>query len=525
MKFLSGSSVMARLSVTFGALLILLFAGAGMALWQQQQSAQAMDQLVNGDLEKLRLVERWTALSQETTVRLMAINKSSDPVLAQFFGPEIGPMVKAVGAMFNQIKEVSTTEPEKAWFVAMTPKREALLKSLGQMAELRKSGDIAGAVKAFDEGFVPAQKSYNEHIAAFSALQRTLMDTKVAELKAQAQQRALWQLGIAVALGLMGMWMALGVTRHIKRSLDAAVSVARAVAGGDLSQQPQVKGHDEFADLMRNMGEMTGSLERIVYQVRQGTNSIATASTEIAQGNNDLSQRTEQQASNVQQVASAMDEITQSVRQNADHARQANTLSQEASLVAQRGGEAVSRVVNTMSEINTASRRIEEIIAVIDGIAFQTNILALNAAVEAARAGEQGRGFAVVAGEVRTLAQRSAQAAKEIKTLISDSSDRVRLGSEQVEGAGRTMEDIMQAVKRVSALVSQISDATAEQGSGITHVGESVSEIDRMTQQNAALVEQAAAAADSMHRQAQELEQAVSVFHLASSVGSRLALR
>ncbi|MBT3067320.1 methyl-accepting chemotaxis protein [Rhodoferax sp. U11-2br] len=525
MKFLSGLSVMARLTVTFGALLILLFASAGLALLQQQQSARAMDQLVSSDLEKLRLTETWKALSQETTVRLMAVNRSTDPALAQLFGPEIGPLVKAVGAMFNQIREVSTSEEEKAWFDAMTPKREALLKSLGQMAELRKSGDVDGAVKAFDEGFVPAQKSYNEHIAAFSALQRSLMDAKVAEVKTQARQRALWQLGIAVVLGLLGLWMALGVTRHIKHSLDAAVSVARAVAGGDLSQQPQVQGHDEFAELMRNMGEMTSSLERIVYQVRQGTNSIATASTEISQGNNDLSHRTEQQASNVQQVASAMDEITQSVRQNADHARQANTLSQEASLVAQRGGEAVSRVVTTMSEINSASHRIEEIIAVIDGIAFQTNILALNAAVEAARAGEQGRGFAVVAGEVRTLAQRSAQAAKEIKTLISDSSDKVRVGSEQVEGAGRTMDDIMQAVKRVSALVSQISEATEEQGRGITHVGDSVSEIDQMTQQNAALVEQAAAAADSMRRQAQELEQAVSVFHLASTVGTRPLLR
>jgi len=525
MRSLSGLSVTTRLRLTLGALVVLLFASAGLALLQQQQSAQAMDQLVSGDMEKLRLVERWTALSQETTLRIMAINKSSDPALAQFFGPEVGVKINAVKVMFNQMREISNSEPEKVWFAALTPKQGALLKSLAQMAELRKSGDGAGAAKVFDEVFIPAQKIYAEHVNAFSDLQRTLMDAKVASLKAQARQRALWQMVIAVALGLLGLWMALSVTQHIKRSLDAAVSVARAVAGGDLSLQPAVQGQDEFAELMRNMGEMTSSLERIVDKVRQGTNSIATASTEIAQGNNDLSQRTEQQAGNVQQVVCAMDEITQSVRQNADHAREVNKLSQEASLVAQRGGDAVSRVVTTMSEISTASRRIEEITAVIDGIAFQTNILALNAAVEAARAGEQGRGFAVVAGEVRTLAQRSAQAAREIKALISDSSDRVRLGSEQVEGAGRTMEDIMQAVARVSTLVSQISDATDEQGIGITHVGESVSEIDRMTQQNAALVEQAAAAADSMHRQAQELEHAVSVFHLASSHPARPLLR
>lgn len=516
MRSMSDWSVTVRLSLAFGSLMVLLLGGAGMAFWQQQQSAQAMEQLVSVDLEKVQLVERWTALSQETTVRIMAVNKSSDPAVGQLFGPEIGPKVKEVGAMFAKIKESSTSEVEQAWFAAMTPKREALLKSLSVMADLKKNGDTEGAGKAFDEGFLPAQKSYNAHIQAFSVLQRNLLDAKVAAHKDQARARAIWQLAIAALLGVLGFWIAVGVTRHIKQSLDAAVSVARAVAGGDLSRQPEVQGRDEFAELMRNLGDMSNSLEQIVSQVRRGTDSIATASTEIAQGNSDLSQRTEQQAGSVQQMASAMDEITQSVQQNAEHANQANALSQEASQVAQRGGEAVSRVVNTMSDINTASHRIEEITAVIDGIAFQTNILALNAAVEAARAGDQGRGFAVVASEVRTLAQRSAQAAKEIKTLISDSSDKVRVGSEQVASAGQTMEDIMQAVKRVTELVSEISHSTAEQSTGIAHVGESVSQIDHMTQQNAALVEEAAAAADSMRRQAHDLELAVSVFHLAS---------
>jgi methyl-accepting chemotaxis protein len=511
---ISSLSITARLGLSFGALIALLMFGAGAALWQQQSAATAMNELVTHDLDHLRTVDRWAALSNEATVRIMAVNKSSDPAVAQMFGPEIGPMVKRVGELFKGLRERATTPGELTWFEQMTPKRESLLKALADMAEARKKGDAAGAAALFDAAFVPAQKAYNEHIAAYAKTEHDLLDAKVEARQAEARSHAVVMLGIAAAMALLGLVMAVGVTRHIKRSLQAAVTVAQAVAAGDLSQRPAVQGHDEFAMLMHSLADMTTSLERIVGQVRVGTDSIATASAEIAQGNNDLSQRTEQQAGNVQQVASAMDQITVSVRQNADHARQANDLAREASDVAHRGGEAVARVVGTMGEINVASRRIEEIIGVIDGISFQTNILALNAAVEAARAGEQGRGFAVVAGEVRTLAQRSAQAAKEIKTLIAASTDKVRVGSEQVAGAGRTMDEIVQSVQRVSALVSEISLATAEQDSGISSVGLSVTQIDQMTQQNAALVEQAAAAAESMRSQAKDLEQAVSVFRL-----------
>ena len=515
MKSLNHLGIAARLALSFGLLIVLLIVGAGWGYWQQRVSEREMQQLIHGDMAHLRLVDRWAGLSRETTVRIMAVNKSSDAAVAKMFGPEIGPMVKQVGEFFRQIKDAARTPEELAWFEQMTPRRERLLKALADMGEARKQGDLARASELFDSAFLPAQQAYNEHIAAFAVTQQQLLDQRVRALSDTRHQQAVLLLVAALGLCAVGIFLAVTVSRHIKRSVDSAVTLAEAVAGGNLTVEPRIEGRDEFAALMRSLAHMTQALRDIVAQVRQGTDSIAHASTEIAQGNIDLSQRTEQQAGSLQQAASAMDELTVSVQRNADHARQANQLAETASQVAQAGGEAVARVVNTMGEIDTASRRIEEITGVIDGISFQTNILALNAAVEAARAGEQGRGFAVVAGEVRTLAQRSAQAAKEIKELIANSSDKVRMGSEQVQGAGKTMAEIVQSVMQVSVLVSEISHATAEQGSGIVNVGQSVNEIDQATQQNAALVEQAAAAADAMRQQAQSLEQAVSVFKLA----------
>jgi len=317
-------------------------------------------------------------------------------------------------------------------------------------------------------------------------------------------------------LGLLAGALVVALVRYIQRSLNAAVTVAETVRSGDLSMRLGTPGQDEFGALMRALDGMANSLRQIVTQVRSGTEQIADASHQIAQGNQDLSERTEQQASNLQMTASTMEELSATVRQSADSAEEANQLAHQASGVAQRGGEAVNRVVQTMGEIETSSRRIGEIIGVIDGISFQTNILALNAAVEAARAGEQGRGFAVVASEVRNLAQRSATAAKEIKTLIADSAERVRNGSEQVEAAGQTMAELVRSVQQVSVLIGEISAAAAEQRSGIAGVSQSVNELDRSTQQNAALVEQASAAADSMTGQTGELARAVSVFKLSA---------
>jgi len=325
------------------------------------------------------------------------------------------------------------------------------------------------------------------------------------------------QMGLAVLVGagLIG-WLAWVISLSVSKGIGKAVRVVNAVAHGDLTQSISPKGQDEVAQLLRSMASMQTSLSRVVAQVRQGSESVATASAEIAQGNNDLSARTEQQASALEETAASMEELGSTVRQNADSASSANQLAQSASTIASEGGRVVEEVVTTMKDINESSRKISDIIQVIDGIAFQTNILALNAAVEAARAGEQGRGFAVVAGEVRALAGRSAEAAKEIKTLINASVEKVEFGSNLVDQAGATMAEVVTSIKRVTDIMAEISAASREQSLGVSQVGEAVGQLDQTTQQNAALVEEMAAAAGSLKGQAHELVQAVAVFRLGS---------
>ena len=354
--------------------------------------------------------------------------------------------------------------------------------------------------------------------AGIQALMKLQLDVAQLEYNAAVARYATLHLafiGSIVAGVLIAVLFGVALILSISRSLHHAMDIAHAIAHGDLSQTIHQDGKDEVAQLLQALSDMQTSLSTVVTNVRSGSEGVATASAQIAEGNHDLSGRTESQASALEQTAASMEELSSTVKQNADNARQANQLAQSASTVAIKGGEVVAQVVDTMQHINDSSKRIFDIISVIDGIAFQTNILALNAAVEAARAGEQGRGFAVVASEVRSLAGRSAEEAKEIKSLISASVARVEEGNTLVVQAGDTMTEVVSSIKRVTDLMGEISAASSEQAAGVAQVGEAVTHLDQATQQNAALVEEMAAAASSLKSQAQELVQTVAVFKLA----------
>jgi methyl-accepting chemotaxis protein len=390
-----------------------------------------------------------------------------------------------------------------------TRKRIVSLSRDGKQDEAKEISDGAGNMASGD--VIGAADRYSAYV--FKAADQSAKDAD-----ALFQKGWIATVSIAALATLLGLALAFFITRRLVRQLGGepavAAQVAAAVAAGDLSSPIETRPGDE-ASLMAQLRNMQASLSTVVASVRQSSETLALASGEIAQGNADLSSRTEEQASSLQQTAASMEELGSTVRQNAGNAEQANKLAQQATQVAQRGGEVVNEVVETMKGINDSSRKIVDIISVIDSIAFQTNILALNAAVEAARAGEQGRGFAVVATEVRTLAHRSADAAKEIKSLISASVERVEQGSALVDRAGSTMTEVVGAIQRVTEIMGEISAASTQQSAGVSQVGEAVTRMDQTTQQNAALVEQSAAAAENLRAQAQQLVEAVAVFKLA----------
>jgi len=414
----------------------------------------------------------------------------------------------------ESITSSSASTEEKALVKDLNDSRAVFRPLLGKISDLGMSGKDAEALAIYtgeatraamaEQSAIEKLVDYNLHKAKLLRDNNTLM--------ASASTRntlILAVIGVLLAIGL-GIF----IIRIITIPLQKAVITARCVAAGDLTSCVEVKYDDETGQLLAALKEMNASLVRIVGDVRTGANSIATATEEIAAGNSDLSQRTEEQASALEETASSMEELTATVKQNADNAQQANQLAINASGVAAKGGDVISRVVLTMESITGSSKKISDIIGVIDGIAFQTNILALNAAVEAARAGEQGRGFAVVAAEVRSLAQRSAAAAKEIKSLIEDSVGKVQDGSRLVEEAGRTTQDIVTSIRRVTDIMAEISAASVEQSSGIEQVNVAITQMDDVTQQNAALVEEAAAAAESLEEQARQMVEVVARFKL-----------
>jgi methyl-accepting chemotaxis protein len=406
------------------------------------------------------------------------------------------------------------SEKGRALFKALSEVRAQYLPVSQRVVSQAASGAQEMAKIGMQTELAPLEHKYFTAVEAMIAFQEE--QTKAAKAyagSAISQIRTTSIISGVVAL-LVATLAAFWITRAVTLPINQAVAVARAVAGGDLTYAFEAKGKSETGLLLHALKEMQSGLVKVVSDVRHGSEGVATASAEIAQGNQDLSSRTESQASALEQTAASMEELGSQVKQNADNARQANQLALNASTVAVQGGEVVGQVVQTMKGINESSRKIADIISVIDGIAFQTNILALNAAVEAARAGEQGRGFAVVASEVRSLAGRSAEAAKEIKTLIGASVERVEQGAALVDKAGATMDEVVISIRRVTDIMGEISSASSEQSAGVAQVGEAVTQMDQVTQQNAALVEQMAAAASSLKAQANELVQTVAVFKL-----------
>ncbi|MFJ3055864.1 methyl-accepting chemotaxis protein [Herbaspirillum sp. NPDC087042] len=423
--------------------------------------------------------------------------------------------IKKIGTAIQALDHSINRPRGRELFEQIQKNRTQYIASSEMVLGLIRQGRRDEAIAAM---YSPAEQTlrqrYLDKVGELVSFQDQVMRDAAASVHAQYQQARNLTLGAIVAAVLLAVALASYLSVGITRPLRRAVQVAHTVANGDLTSRIEVDSRDETGQLLAALRTMNDKLKDIVTQVHQATETINTASGEIATGNLDLSSRTEEQASALEETASAMEELTSTVKQNADNARQANQLASSASDVAQRGGTVVGDVVQTMESINQSSQKIVDIIGVIDGIAFQTNILALNAAVEAARAGEQGRGFAVVASEVRSLAQRSASAAKEIKSLIADSVDKVGNGSRLVQQAGATMSEVVASVQRVTDVMAEITAASSEQSDGIAQVNHAVTQMDQNTQQNAALVEQAAAAAQALQEQARTLSSVVGVFRV-----------
>jgi methyl-accepting chemotaxis protein len=508
-----------RLIATFGAVLVLLLVICVTVSAQMSRMDANMQSIVNDRIAKVRLANQLKEGTYSGALLLYRAlgERTPEAQQADLEAAEIQSPKNT--ALFQNLQGRLETQSERDAFNHLVQVRTPYIVALRPVHAQLAAHDSDGA-RATMLGVVPLQAATLAALDEFSNVQQGLMDAAVQEsVSAYATARAvLWGLAalaliIALSLGVM-------VTRSIVRPLQRVVDGAEALARGDLSVKLDVLRQDEVGAVAESLNRAIRQLATIMGGVRHASESISTATQQLAAGNTDLSQRTEDQAASLEETASSMEELTATVRQNADNAQQATTLATTASGIAQRGGEVVGRMVETMHGISGSAAKVGEIITVIEGIAFQTNILALNAAVEAARAGEQGRGFAVVASEVRTLAQRSASAAKEIKTLIGESVDRVEAGSKHVEEAGSTIAEVVQSVRRVTDIMGEISSASREQRSGIEQVNQAVTQMDQVTQQNAALVEEASAAAHSIAEQAQALREAVAVFKIDDTVGN-----
>jgi methyl-accepting chemotaxis protein len=514
MQFLKNMSIAAKLSAAFAIMLGLLAVLALFAFSRLQVVQQESRAISSNWMPAVRYAGGMDAAIAEFRIGLLQAMAASTPEQTGVADKNMADAVKSLADNDSAYAKLISSEEERKLYDKFTTVWASYQGLAKKAIEAARSGQLDEARQIQSGAARQAYLEANTTLAELVKLNNDGATASASHAESVYSSAALWLLIVSLAAGGLAIAMALTLIRAITRPLAQAVSAADRVADGDLSQRIEFSGKDETARLLEAMQRMQQSLVNTVSSVREGAESVSTASAQIAQGNADLSARTEEQASSLEETSATMEELSATVRQNADSAQQANQLAQSASDVAKSGGQVVGEVVTTMRGIEDSSKRISDIIATIDGIAFQTNILALNAAVEAARAGEQGRGFAVVAGEVRSLAQRSAEAAKEIKSLINDSVERVQSGTQLVDRAGQTMQDIVNSVQRVADIVGEISSASVEQSAGIAQVGEAVTQLDRATQQNAALVEESAAASESLKHQAVRLLESVASFKL-----------
>lgn len=506
-----------RLAVGFGLLIFFSLIMLAAGVYQLRQIDNSTQLMMQEPLRKERLVSDWFGVISASVQRATATARSSDSSLSSLFAAEVAESSKASSERQATFAKLISNPEEKSLFEQLIVVRQTYVKARDAISDANGNGQRELALQLFDRDFRPAAKAYLDTLQALRDQQRATINKMSADISHSAANGFLFLGVIGLLIALIGSGLAWLLTRSIVRPLSRAVEITNAVAGGDLTQNVHAEGRDETAQLLHAMQAMMVRLRTIVGEVRQGAGSIAGASSQIAAGNLDLSSRTEEQSSALQETAAAIEQLASTVRQNADNAKQANHMALSTAEQARSGGQLMDDVVNTMGAIDASSRKIVDIIGVIDSIAFQTNILALNAAVEAARAGDQGRGFAVVASEVRNLAQRSAGAAKEIKALIDSSVHTVESGNRLVEQAGASIVDIVDGVRKVSDLVGEISSASQEQSLGIDQVNIAVTQMEQTTLQNAALVNEASAATQSMQQQAEQLEQVVSVFRLSAA--------
>ncbi|QTX21162.1 methyl-accepting chemotaxis protein [Comamonas aquatica] len=495
---------------SMGAMLTLAFS---LLVFAERTAEQVNAKTQAADV-RIATTMRWKALTELSVERVVVSAMSSESVLVQEMKALSAQGIARISELQKEVEAQADSAQEKAQLAVVAGNRAKALEAVAKINRSREEGDVLQAMELAVQALRPAAAVYVKSQDDLVQLQEQ-MRNQVREQALQERQRTYWVVGaVSLVLVLVGVALAGMIVRSITRPLGRAVHLADTIAAGDLTVDVHDERKDELGHLLRSLSAMTQKLRTVVGEVRNGVDSVSSAASQIATGNQDLSARTEQTAANLEETAASIEELTATVTQSADTARQANQLASTAVQAAERGGEVVQQVVHSMEQINASSRKISDIIGVIDGIAFQTNILALNAAVEAARAGEQGRGFAVVAGEVRSLAGRSAEAAKEIKQLITASVGNVDAGSSQVAQAGESMQEIVASVRRVTDLIGEITASASEQRDGIGQVNQAVSNLDQMTQQNAALVEESSAAALAMNDQAQRLADVVAVFNV-----------